>query len=111
MATKTDPGNFFEDFRLDQEIRHATPRTVTAGDVALYQALYGSRFPMQSADSFAHKIGLRDAPVDVLLASHIVFGKTVPETPLTAVGTRGYRSEDQPSELQSLIPRTYPASC
>ena len=34
--TKTTPGNFFEDFRLGQTIRHATPRTVTAGDVALY---------------------------------------------------------------------------
>ena len=26
---KTNPGNFFEDFRLGQQIRHATPRTVT----------------------------------------------------------------------------------
>ena len=25
--TKTNPGNFFEDFRIGQEIRHATPRT------------------------------------------------------------------------------------
>ena len=36
--SKTDPGNFFEDFALGQEIRHATPRTVTAGDQALYTA-------------------------------------------------------------------------
>ena len=27
--TKTSSGNFFEDFRLGQTIRHATPRTVT----------------------------------------------------------------------------------
>ena len=33
--TKTSSGNFFEDFRLGQTIRHATPRTVTHGDVAL----------------------------------------------------------------------------
>ena len=46
--TKTTPGNFFEDFRLGQTLTHATPRTVTAGDVALYNALYGSRFPLQS---------------------------------------------------------------
>jgi 2-methylfumaryl-CoA hydratase len=90
MATKTDPGNFFEDFRLDQEIRHATPRTITHGDVALYQALYGSRFPVQSADSFAHKVGMRAAPVDDLLAFHIVFGKTVPEISLNAVANLGY---------------------
>ncbi|WP_367280901.1 hypothetical protein, partial [uncultured Chloroflexus sp.] len=28
MSNKTNPGNFFEDFRLGQEIVHATPRTV-----------------------------------------------------------------------------------
>ncbi len=44
-------GNFFEDFALGQNIRHATPRTVTAGDVALYTALYGSRFAVQSSTS------------------------------------------------------------
>ena len=43
-ASKTNPGNFFEDFRLGQQIRHATPRTVTAGDVAVYQALFGPAF-------------------------------------------------------------------
>ena len=53
MSTKTNPGNYFEDFRLGQELRHATPRTVTQGDVALYTALYGPRFPVQSADTFA----------------------------------------------------------
>ena len=30
-VAKTNPGNFFEDFRLGQQIRHATPRTVTLG--------------------------------------------------------------------------------
>ena len=29
---KTSPGNFFEDFRIGQIIRHATPRTVTVGE-------------------------------------------------------------------------------
>ena len=32
---KTDTGNFFEDFRVGQEIRHATPRTLTEADAAL----------------------------------------------------------------------------
>jgi 2-methylfumaryl-CoA hydratase len=90
MSDKTNPGNFFEDFKLDQEIRHATPRTVTAGDVALYTALYGPRFPVQSADSFARRLGLRAAPVDDLLAFHVVFGKTVPEISLNAVANLGY---------------------
>ena len=51
--TKTNPGNFFEDFSLGQTIVHATPRTVTEGDVSLYTALYGPRFAVQSSDAFA----------------------------------------------------------
>jgi 2-methylfumaryl-CoA hydratase len=87
---KTNPGNFFEDFRLGQFIRHATPRTVTAGDQALYTALYGSRFAVQSSDAFARAVGYNHAPVDDLLAFHIVFGKTVPDISLNAVANLGY---------------------
>ncbi len=90
MSGKTNPGNFLEDFRLDQEIRHATPRTVGWGDVALYTALYGSRFPVASGDSFSRKLGLKRAPVEDLLAFHIVFGKTVPDISLNAVANLGY---------------------
>ena len=32
--TKTNPGNFFEDFEVGQVLAHATPRTVTEGDRA-----------------------------------------------------------------------------
>src|SRR6202043_3929253 len=35
-VTKNSTGNFFEDLRIGQFLTHATPRTVTAGDVALY---------------------------------------------------------------------------
>jgi 2-methylfumaryl-CoA hydratase len=88
--TKTTTGNFFEDFRLGQTIAHATPRTVTVGDVALYNALYGSRFAVQSSDAFAAAIGYPRAPVDDLLVFHIVFGKTVPDISLNAVANLGY---------------------
>jgi 2-methylfumaryl-CoA hydratase len=88
--TKTNPGNFFEDFRLGQKIVHATPRTVTSGDVALYNALYGSRFPVQSSDAFAQATGYPRAPLDDLLVFHIVFGKTVPDISLNAVANLGY---------------------
>src|SRR5882724_5759839 len=88
--TKTSTGNFFEDFRLGQAIRHATPRTVTTGDVALYTALFGSRFAVHSSDSFAAAIGYPRAPVDDLLVFHIVFGKTVPDISLNAVANLGY---------------------
>ena len=87
---KTSAGNFFEDFTLGHIIHHATPRTVTAGDVALYQSLYGPRFAIQSSDEFARALGFGRAPVDDLIAFHIVFGKTVPDISLNAVANLGY---------------------
>jgi 2-methylfumaryl-CoA hydratase len=90
LSVKTNPGNFFEDFRLGQVIRHATPRSVTAGDQALYTALYGSRFAVQSSDAFARMVGYASAPIDDLLTFHIVFGKTVPDISLNAVANLGY---------------------
>jgi 2-methylfumaryl-CoA hydratase len=87
---KTNPGRFFEDFRIGETIRHATPRTVTAGDTALYTALYGSRFAVQSADSFAAPVGYPRSPVDDLLVFHLVFGKSVPDISLNAVANLGY---------------------
>ncbi|HUT49532.1 MAG TPA: MaoC family dehydratase [Alphaproteobacteria bacterium] len=89
-SPKTVPGNYFENFAVGQALAHATPRTVTAGDTALYTALYGSRFALQSADTFAQTLGLARAPVDDLLAFHIVFGKTVPDISLNAVANLGY---------------------
>lgn len=90
MATKTEPGNYFEDFTLGQQIVHATPRTVTEGDVALYTALYGSRFAAASAETFARDLGYPRMPTDSLLAFHLVFGKTVPDVSLNAVANLGY---------------------
>lgn len=87
---KTNPGNFFEDFRIGQVLHHATPRTITDGDTALYTALYGSRFAVQSSDAFARSIGYPRNPVDDLLVFHIVFGKTVPDISLNAVANLGY---------------------
>ncbi|HVZ50471.1 MAG TPA: MaoC family dehydratase [Pseudolabrys sp.] len=88
--SKTNPGNFFEDFRLGQTIRHATPRTVTVGDVALYNGLFGARFAVQSSDAFAQALGYPRSPIDDLLVFHIVFGKTVPDISLNAVANLGY---------------------
>lgn len=89
-TTKNNPGNFFEDFRVGQVITHATPKTITVGDVALYTGLYGSRFAVQSSRHFAMAIGYADAPVDDLLIFHTVFGKTVPDISLNAVANLGY---------------------
>lgn len=83
-------GNFFEDFKIGQELRHATPRTVTAGDASLYIALYGSRFALNSSVEMARDVGFKYAPVDDFLTFHLVFGKTVPDVSLNAVANLGY---------------------
>ena len=88
--SKTNHGNFFEDFKLGQKIIHATPRTITEGDRALYTALYGMRFPLQSSDEFAKAAGFARAPLDDLLVFHMVFGKTVADISLNAVANLGY---------------------
>jgi 2-methylfumaryl-CoA hydratase len=88
--SKTGAGNFFEDFRIGQLIRHATPRTITVGDVALYNGLFGPRFAVQSSDAFARAIGYPFSPIDDLLVFHVVFGKTVPDISLNAVANLGY---------------------
>jgi 2-methylfumaryl-CoA hydratase len=88
--SKTSPGNYFEDFRIGQVIRHATPRTVTTGDAALYTGLFGARFAVQSSDEFAKAVGYPRAPIDDFLVFHIIFGKTVPDISLNAVANLGY---------------------
>ena len=89
-ATKTKAGNFFEDFHVDQRIVHATPRTLWPADAALYMALYGPRFAVQSSRAFARTIGYNESPIDDLLVFHVVFGKTVPDISLNAVANLGY---------------------
>lgn len=87
---KIQAGNFFEDFRVGQEIVHATPRTLSEGDVSLYTALYGSRFAVNASSPFAASLGFPRAPVDDLLVFHVVLGKTVPDISLNAVANLGY---------------------
>ncbi|MFN4203938.1 MAG: MaoC family dehydratase [Tabrizicola sp.] len=87
---KTNPGRFFEDYRLGEVIRHAVPRTVGQGERALYHALYPARGALYSSDEFARSVGLKAAPLDDLIAFHTVFGKTVPDISLNAVANLGY---------------------
>lgn len=90
MSTKTNSGNFFEDFSVGMKLVHATPRTLTAGDVAVYNSLYGARFAVQSSEPFAQSIGYLQAPIDDLIVFHLVLGKTVPDVSLNAVANLGY---------------------
>ncbi len=87
---KTDPGRFFEDYRLGDVITHAVPRTISGGERALYHALYPARHALYSSDDFARACGLPASPLDDLIAFHTVFGKTVPNISLNAVANLGY---------------------
>jgi 2-methylfumaryl-CoA hydratase len=90
MAIKTNPGNFFEDFRTGATLVHAVPRTITEGDCALYIGLTGDRYPLHCSDAFARSLGYERAPVNDLLVFHVVFGKTVNDVSLNAVANLGY---------------------
>ncbi len=98
MSNKSNPGNFFEDFKLGQTIQHATPRTITTGDAAIYTALTGSRFLLQSSVVAAEKYGFAKIPLDNLLVFHIAFGKTVADISLNAIANLGY------SEVKFMLP-------
>jgi len=87
---KTNPGRFFEDYKLGDVIPHAVPRTVGEGERALYHALYPARHALYSSDEFARDCGLPESPLDDLAAFHVVFGKTVPDVSLNAVANLGY---------------------
>ena len=90
MATKTNSGNFFEDYSVGQILTHAVPRTVKMGERALYHALYPARHALYSSDQFAQDCGLPFSPLDDMIAFHVVFGKSVPDVSLNAVANLGY---------------------
>ena len=87
---KTNPGRFFEDYRIGEVIAHAVPRSVSGGERALYHALYPARHALCASDEFARDCGLEKSPLDELAAFHIVFGKSVPDISLNAVANLGY---------------------
>jgi 2-methylfumaryl-CoA hydratase len=87
---KTNPGRFFEDYVLGETIVHASPRTLSGGERALYHALYPARHALSSSDEFARGCGFPASPFDDLIAFHTVFGKTVPDISLNAIANLGY---------------------
>jgi 2-methylfumaryl-CoA hydratase len=91
-------GYFFDDYVLGQVFDHATPRTVTQGDAALYIGLTGARHAPHCASTVAQALGHPQSPMDDLLVFHIAFGKTVPDISYNAVANLGY------AEVQFLLP-------
>src|SRR5687768_18362860 len=88
--TKSNYGNFFEDFRIGMRIQHPVPRTIHGGDLALYISLTGDRRPMSSSTEVARSLGFQRECAHDLLAFHIVFGKTVAEISQNAIANLGY---------------------
>ena len=89
-AARPIEGYFLEDFQVERRFRHATPRTLTAGDVSLYIALTGARNPVHCAEPVARAVGHPSCPIDDLLVFNIAFGKTVPDISYNAVANLGY---------------------
>ena len=83
-------GYFFEDYTPGRRFRHATPRTLTEGDAALYIALTGARQPVHCSAPLARALGHRACPMDDLLVFNMAFGKTVPDISYNAVANLGY---------------------
>jgi len=75
---------------VGETIVHGVPRTLGAGERALYHALYPARHALTSSDPFATACGLERAPLDELLVFHVVLGKTVADISLNAVANLGY---------------------
>lgn len=98
-APKSTTGRFFEDFELEQRINHASPRTITEGDVALYHALTGNRFTLQTSNQFARHVGYHAAPVDDLFVFNAVFGLSVADVSINAVANLGYAGCDFLAQL------------
>jgi 2-methylfumaryl-CoA hydratase len=88
--TRPREGYFFEDYTVGRRHRHATPRTLTDGDAALYIALTGARQPLHCSRPLAYAMGHRACPLDDLLVFNVAFGKTVPDISYNAVANLGY---------------------
>ena len=90
VSGKATPGNYFEDLVVGREIVHATPRTITEGDAAVYLSLTSSRYPLFCDAEFARSLGFERELINDLLVFHVVFGNTVPDISLNALANLGY---------------------
>jgi 2-methylfumaryl-CoA hydratase len=106
QMSKTNPGNFFEDFTLGQVIEHATPRTVTEGDRAAVRLALPHPLRVPVVGDVRRGVGWTPHPVEELIGFHIAFGKTVPDVSLNAVANLGYA---ECRFHQAAHPRRHPA--
>ena len=86
---KAKPGNFFEDFAAGQVLAHATPRTISDGDVALYIALTGA---LRAAllGRVRALASVTSAPSTICSCSTPCSARRSPDVSLNAVANLGY---------------------
>ena len=87
--TKSNIGNFFEDFSLGQIIRTRRRARSRPAIGLLHRAVFAG-LAVQSSRAFAQAIGYKEAPIDDILVFHFVLGKTVPDVSLNAIANLGY---------------------
>ena len=87
---KNFKSRYFEDYKLNDEIPHSVPRTITEGDVAIYLATTGSRFALNYSKEFSKSLGFERILLDDILVFHMIFGRTVPDLSLNAIANLGY---------------------
>ncbi len=97
--SKINMGNFFEDFSIGQKIVHPLPRTVSEGDVSLYNAFTSYRFALHSSDVIAQEMGYEKRPIDDVLMFHLTFGKSVQDISLNAIANLGYAEISFPNPV------------
>ena len=87
--SKTNAGNYFEDFSLGQIVSRHAAHADGRRRGALHRTLW---FALRGAIGryFREGLGYPRAPLDDLLVFHTVFGKTVPDISLNAVANLGY---------------------
>ena len=74
------------------------PRTITAGDTALYQALTGFGNPLHCSEPFAQRLGYLRMPVDDP-RFHIAFARPSRTSPGNAVANLATRSAVSPAPV------------
>ena len=87
---KNFKSRYFEDYKINEQILHAVPRTINEGDVSIYLSTTGSRFAINYSKEFSKSVGFKSTPIDDILVFHMVFGRTVPDLSLNAIANLGY---------------------
>jgi acyl dehydratase len=83
-------GRFLEDFQVGDLYRHHWGRTLTAGEATLFTTWTMNANPLYFNRAWARRQGLKESPVNPLLAMNVVFGLSVEDLSEQALAHLGY---------------------